>query len=277
MKSSWQSSPGEIKPSQLLSFKLTRREITDMTDSSSPSKECETKEVLSMPKLVLPPNDSGQHQEDFLRYGPGTSDGPNICPASEFQASLSPIKCPDGVQHSPTKESFTDPVKDIGSSVLDDSHTRKLLTFMQQLERSRKSNQTTAQQLHELSALLKNSSGNVGRSDDRTLASMQDAKRSVTSVESDVSKNAGRACLKRNDNAHDVKAKKAGNINKMAAKSNKTAKKQSKHAAAAQKRSSDAVGKGGAAKVVQVVIFYFFCVKTSGLVAYRVPVLLSFS
>ena len=92
------------------------------------------------------------------------NNGPNICLSTQFPSSLSPIK-PYSNDSENNEKSLLE-LSQLGKGFEDDPNTKKLMEFIQKLEKGELSNGTLAERMNQLSFLLKNSSLNCGSTSD---------------------------------------------------------------------------------------------------------------
>ena len=163
MKSKWQASPGEIfvnstsKHNVLMNknasaihcnipSKLNFLTMTDVDDQSLSTKNSELG-----PISVRPQNLSLQLS------------GPNVCLSTEFPSCLSPIKpCASEKDDESTLLELSPEKKIFG----EDPSTKKLLEFIQKLEKDAVNDVTLAERMSQLSFMLKNNSINSGAKSD---------------------------------------------------------------------------------------------------------------
>nr|CAB3232459.1 centrobin-like [Phallusia mammillata] len=146
MKSSWQASPGEILKG--------KGDFLGHTPEKNSDVPFYTSALSKQPFLTIPSVEIKSSTNSVLSaQEPRSKLGPNVCPSSEFPSNISPIK----QETSLSSEKANDCEKSMEQAelTLNDAHTKKLLDFMKKLEKGSEIQRNSAEQLAELTALLK--------------------------------------------------------------------------------------------------------------------------
>ncbi|CAK8698269.1 unnamed protein product [Clavelina lepadiformis] len=177
LKSKWPASPGEIRlASSIKNHSKTETAVTSKPGNVGPiSGAAVYTSLLNKNNLLTVPSNS-LHSEDKQALNENnrksshfttpkkSTKGPNICLANQFPSGLSPIKhCPE--RNSKKHLTVRTSVEDI-QLASDDPNTKKLLAFINQLEKGSDNDKSVADQLAQLSILLKNSSAEVGHNEE---------------------------------------------------------------------------------------------------------------
>lgn len=163
IKSKWQASPGEVFLNSSTKTKLFPEKHSHFTMSAVPTKldfvAMSKSENQALPQSNNEKSDQSVRPNELLIK----SLGPNVCLSEQFPSSLSPIKSYTSGKDSDSTLLELSPEK----KVLDDEQsTKKLLDFIQSLDKETANDITLAERMNQLSFMLKNSSINYGSKSD---------------------------------------------------------------------------------------------------------------
>ena len=160
IKNKWQASPGEVFSINRLSkaSSVSALPTSDTTSFSTVPRKIDFS-ALDMSEEKTEKDRIEKSSKFSNVVTPSQLKGPNVCLSDQFPSGLSPIK--PHADELTDKSSLLELSQD--SNVLnEDPSTKKLLEFIQKLEKGPVTDVTLAERMNQLSFLLKNSSMNSG-------------------------------------------------------------------------------------------------------------------
>ena len=159
----------------------TGREVTKSTSGVLNFSNSIASDEVNLSSFCSPNKIAVQNGELAKPSIPLTLSGPNICLSNQFPSSLSPIK---PYPNDDSDKSLME-LSEFGKGFDDDPNTKKLMNFIQNLEKGTVTDGTLAERMSQLSFLLKNSSLNCGTKSDIEEVGVSDQLASTQNDKSD--------------------------------------------------------------------------------------------